>query len=532
MGKIKTANKEFNKSILPESGQYCVFELDGKQKPRHKWFDNKEDAIKYVQNNRHGANQLFIALATFNKQGSKSPGRKQEHARSLRVFFFDIDCGKGKPYATQKEGKKALKAFCKRTNLPRPTIVSSGNGIHAYWKLSTEIDADTWMKEARKLKRLVSAIEPDLDKDGIITDSARVLRPVGSFNKKDPNNHKEVTLIKDCGTIKFSEFKKILDCAVASLPTEQEPNNEGNKGVEKTINKGNYSAIKISTYCPFINKIRETRGDVNEPEWHATIGVLRHCDESPEIIHEWSKGHPNYTRKETNAKISHHDKPPTTCLYFAKISPDICKGCKHYGLIKSPIALGFIRSSDENIPEYIKEFNRYYFVSDISGKTAVCRETYDDALKTKVLVLSSFTDFRNLYNNNVVQVGSKGGGEPITTPIGNAWLNHPNRRQYDGIKLLPEGAPDRVYNLWRGFTVEAIEGSWPLMRRHIRKIICNSDKKAYDYVIKWLARMVQKPWKVGEVALVLQGDKGVGKSIIVSALCKIVGQNSMQITNS
>ena len=374
------------------------------------------------------------------------------------------------------------------------------------------------------------AHEPGLDHDGLITDTARILRPVGSTHRKAPNSPKKVTLLRDCEPMEFTAFKTLLDSAVALLPTEIAQRYKAkNDAASGTVQYKPSQAAIIAGMCPVLAKIKSTKGNVSEPLWYAGIGVLRHTAESAQIIHEWSTGHPGYSTEETDAKIAQHKMGPTNCSTFFELCPDLCKECAHYGKITSPISLGNDKTTLE-MPE-LTALNANHFVSRAGGKTVVCREVFDPELKRNKIEMSSFTDFRNFYCHQKLDIGVSRNGHPITMPLGHAWLAHPARRQYEDIKLTPEGDIDGIYNLWRGFSVKPAEGSWKLMRSHILNIICNSDKKAFRYVLGWLACLVQKPWVPGEVALVLQGKKGTGKGMFVNAFCRILGQHAMQIFN-
>lgn len=522
--------RSFLNKILPETGHFCVVVKTVKDKRTisHHWYNAKRYARDFVRACKSKENQVFVAQASFKTRGTETSGRSQENVAFMRNFFLDVDCGPGKPYATQTDGEKAVLSFCKRTGLPNPALVNSGNGLYAHWPLTTEVNADIWKTEALKLKKLVIALEPGLDNDGLIADSARILRPVGAINLKDPKTPKRVKLLRDCEPVDFGMFKALLDGAATALPTK---NHSSNKVDAKTSeDRGHTSfaqANKIAEDCPIIANIKQTKGNVPEPLWYAGIGVLRYCAESPQIIHEWSSGHPDYSIEETDAKIAQHRLPPTTCRKFAEICPEFCGQCTHYGKLTSPITLG----ATKEIPDYIKTLNSEYFIGRFGGRTVVCRETYDEALKRRAIETSTFQDFKNLYNNRKVTVGMDRNGTPMIKPLGTAWLDHEARRQYMEIKMLPEGADEGVYNLWRGFSVEPVEGSWKLMKRHIHRVICNSDKKLFNYVIRWLARMVQKPWKPGEVALVLQGGKGVGKGMLGNAICDIMGQHACHVMN-
>ena len=536
--RMKKAEKGFLNSILPKSGYICVVEQlpakseDEKALVRYKWFDSGKAAAKHIKSFKDPKIQIFVAQASFMEQGTEKTGRKQKDVAYLRGYFLDIDCGTGKPYATQVVGKIALLSFCKKAGLPVPAIVNSGNGLYAHWPLKKDEKEDVWKAGAKKLKELVRAIDPGLDNDGIIADSARILRPVGSYNRKSSSNPKLVKLLEDCEPIDFRSFLTQVEKGIAEFcPALGGTENTCAPSAQDVVNKS-YSAIKIADKCAVVADFREKKGAVSEPIWYATIGLLKHCFEAPEIILDWSNGHSNYSRKETDDKIVQWDVLPTTCGHFDNLCPELCRECQHKGEIKSPISLGSSTPLNSNFPEYVETLNKEYFVSRLGGKTVVFRETYDLQLKRKLLEKSSFADFRNYYNNLKANVGTNRDGTPISSPLGNAWLEHENRRQFKGIIMSPEGDEEGYYNLWRGFSIEPTEGSWELIKRHIRNVICNSDKMLYRYVIRWLARLIQEPWTPGEVALVLRGGRGIGKGILANNMCRIFGQHSCSVRNS
>ena len=209
--------KDFLYKLLPKSGYICVAELlhskePGKKGPmRYEWFQRRKDAIEYIMAYKSKKNQLFIAQASFKKSGTEWKGRKQIEAAFINNFFMDIDNGEEKPYATRAESKKALLAFLRKTGLPDPAIVNSGNGYYAQWPFTCEVPVDAWMPEAIKFQKLVKALAPGLDHDNLMKDSARVLRPVGSTHRKDPDDPKIVILLQDCEPIEFEFLGYLLN---------------------------------------------------------------------------------------------------------------------------------------------------------------------------------------------------------------------------------------------------------------------------------------------------------------------------------
>lgn len=190
------------------------------------------------------------------------------------------------------------------------------------------------------------------------------------------------------------------------------------------------------------------------------------------------------------------------------------------------------QDNTSHCPDYIEELNEEHFVSRHGGKTFVFNEEYDDALDRKILTTSSFAHFREFYSNEVVVTGYDNHGDPIRKKKGNTWLDHPNRRQYKGIILNPKGERPGYYNLWRGWPIAPQEGDWSKLNEHIKTNVCNGKTELYDYVVKWLAFAVQHPDKPSQVALVMRGKKGVGKSILGKIFGKLFGQNFLHIFSS
>lgn len=172
--------------------------------------------------------------------------------------------------------------------------------------------------------------------------------------------------------------------------------------------------------------------------------------------------------------------------------------------------------------------NERWFVVLDGGKVLVCEEFYDRDFERTLLRRSTFQDFRDLYSNITVL----GSGRP--KPLGELWLAHPRRRQYDGITCDPsESAPPELYNLWRGFNVDAskLDGEWDLLKEHIRLVICRGDEKLFEYHLNWFAWLVQNPHKQAGVALVWRGGQGAGKSMPAREVGKLFGPHFLTLTN-
>ena len=163
-------------------------------------------------------------------------------------------------------------------------------------------------------------------------------------------------------------------------------------------------------------------------------------------------------------------------------------------------------------------------------------EDADDATGDghREITLQTFDDFRNRYNNRKVLVGYDTKGHPMEKPLGTWWLDHAARRQYHSITFAP-GRNERPgeYNLWRGFAMKATPGDKHLRYlEHIKTNICGGDEEALRYLLCWMARAVQKPDLPGEVAVVLRGGKGTGKTIFADVFGRLFGRHYWAVADA
>jgi hypothetical protein len=175
----------------------------------------------------------------------------------------------------------------------------------------------------------------------------------------------------------------------------------------------------------------------------------------------------------------------------------------------------------------LDELNARYFVVRESGKVFV--GTFEHERDRSLLVLMSFGDFRNLHMNRKVTVQGK------EVQLGKWWLEHPKRRQYEGLTFQP-GDERRVINgrlnLWRGWAFELKAGDWSKLQEHIRIVLCSGKQELFDYVMNWLAYAVQHPDRPAEVVLVMKGKKGTGKGTLGNTMSKLFGQHALQISSA
>ena len=202
----------FLQHVLGEEGYHCLFAAHtANEKRAQKFFTDFEDMEETASYLDEQGYDVYFALATFEERGKRTAA----NAKQLRSFFLDLDCGKekfeaGKGYKSQQAAVNAIRGFCQSHQLPKPTIVNSGRGVHAYWALTEPVDAERWVPLAERFKQM--CINTDLIIDPAVpADAARVLRYPGTRNHKDSPPKSVSVLASLAPQMRLEEMVAILD---------------------------------------------------------------------------------------------------------------------------------------------------------------------------------------------------------------------------------------------------------------------------------------------------------------------------------
>ena len=329
----------FLQRVLPPTGFYVttVINPDGR---RQGFFAAVEELAKAVITLDRNNNNTYFAIAAFIDKES----RKQTNVRAIKVFALDVDCGDDKPFPTWKHGLTALGQFVQQMGLPKPMVLHSGNGIHAYWILTEELAPAQWQPLADALKTATRdkgfAVDP-----AVPADSARVLRPVGTTN---PKSGTKVRLLIDAPDVEVDTLRTVLTPYLTGLPTPPlTPRTAPSSGLAQALQVHQEfpptNATVVAAKCQQVGWGVKHQGDVDEPFWYALIGVAAHCQDPEATALAWSEQHPGYNAPATLRKLEHWRQSatgPTTCKKFEDLRPDGCKGCKFKDKVGTPARLG------------------------------------------------------------------------------------------------------------------------------------------------------------------------------------------------
>lgn len=175
---------------------------------------------------------------------------------------------------------------------------------------------------------------------------------------------------------------------------------------------------------------------------------------------------------------------------------------------------------------FVVDLNNRHAIVPIAGRVLVLNQEWDPALARNMITFSSAQDLQLRYFNKKTWAKGK------LYDIASVWLEHPQRRQYEGVVFAPGRDVPEYYNLFQGFGVEAKPGSCRYFRQFVFEVICSEVQELFTYMWLWLGHLFQKPDELPGTAFVLRGKQGVGKNTFVEAIGTLVGSGHyIQLSN-
>jgi hypothetical protein len=174
--------------------------------------------------------------------------------------------------------------------------------------------------------------------------------------------------------------------------------------------------------------------------------------------------------------------------------------------------------------EWVSEMNERYALVRIGTDIQVMDfQTPNQGSRKFSAKPMKITTFKSLLAGQFVEV-SKEKSLPKTT----AWLNHPSRRQFEGVSYSPgEKTASNVLNLWNGFAVEPKVGDISPWKKLHSSLIPNPELA--EWVVKWLAWRLQNLDKIPGTVLIFRGKKGTGKNSLFEPVITFFGEHSMVV---
>jgi len=180
----------------------------------------------------------------------------------------------------------------------------------------------------------------------------------------------------------------------------------------------------------------------------------------------------------------------------------------------------------------VDRYNENHFIAPHGKGVAVYTEKHDYELDRPGLEVMNVQAFKELHRHDLVSVPDNGGFKQVRAV--DIWHASTDRRCYTGGVIFDPAGTVRAntYNLYQGFGVTAQAGDISFLLGYMKSLLCSGNEAQFQYLINWLAYAVQYPERQAEVAIVLRGGKGIGKSTLGRLMVRVFGSHGLQITNS
>lgn len=186
----------------------------------------------------------------------------------------------------------------------------------------------------------------------------------------------------------------------------------------------------------------------------------------------------------------------------------------------------------------LQALNEQYTWIAEAGKPRIINKEYDPVLDRDVWIRMTPYDFKEHYCNRAIERDTSKLSKNASTTIklGQAWCEWPRRNSRKGIVFYPVDnyQDNRYLNLWDGFRYQRDlrkTGSWEHLKELVFEITCDGNQESFEYVMRWMAFLVQSPWENPDVALIVRGAKGAGKGTLGNALCKMIGRHALHVSS-
>lgn len=447
--------------------------------------------------------------------------KKADRQQIASLSWLHVDVDPAETADLEGERLRIIGLFTDRLpkSVPPPTcIIFSGGGFQAFWKLKDPLELDGSIASAENAKRWNQQLELLFGGDAC-HNIDRIMRLPGTINIPDA---KKVKKGRSPTLAKLVEFR----------PERVYPLKQFTAAQEIQADDKGFSEVQTLDVGGDIDRI----SDLSELDpWDVP-------DRVKVIIAQGH--HPDQPKKGDNSRSSWlfdavcqlvRSGVPDKVIYSILTDPGwgIAESVLELGARAHKYAIKQIATAKEQVEDpWLRKLNsQFAVIENIGGKCRVVEEIEDEALGRTRLTKISFEDFRNRLMHHTIEVGGGKNG-PQMKPVGNWWLQNPKRRQFGRIVFVPGKEVAGAYNLWTGFACPAIPGDCSMFLDHVAENICNGDESSFDYLIKWLARGVQHPASAGEVAIVMRGGRGTGKTKFAKIYGSLFGRHFMTVANS
>lgn len=300
-----------------------------------------EDAIKL-----RDYHNVYFGVGVRKEDLGQFKRGKNEDVSLLPGVWVEIDLKSGVHAANNLPEYEDVQSILETFPLEPSIINNSGGGLHCYWLFQEPaqlLSKQNVQSAERMLSRFQNVFIRLARAKGLHIDNtadlARVLRVPGTYNLKAEPKPVKTELFEPDRCYSINDLYEAITTIEASFP-EEPREKAARKQYDGELPDAKHPE-RIVQECQFIKEYLDHQETANYSEWMTTLTIAAYCENGEELVHDWSKEHPEYKEQVVERKYNEirTKMKPRTCQ---GINQEFgrCNGCRHFNKINSPIALG------------------------------------------------------------------------------------------------------------------------------------------------------------------------------------------------
>jgi len=109
------------------------------------------------------------------------------------------------------------------------------------------------------------------------------------------------------------------------------------------------------------------------------------------------------------------------------------------------------------------------------------------------------------------------------------FINNPGTHVYNAVAFSPLATPTTTLNYWIEPSIKPFQGDWFVIQEFLHTVICNNNVALNDYLIHYLAHMLQHPEEKPGIMIVFLSGQGCGKGTFYKLLRRIWSRTTLQV---
>jgi hypothetical protein len=111
------------------------------------------------------------------------------------------------------------------------------------------------------------------------------------------------------------------------------------------------------------------------------------------------------------------------------------------------------------------------------------------------------------------------------------FLNNPNTHMFNAVAFSPLATPPSTLNYWIEPPIKPKKGDWFVIQEFIHTVICNNNVALVDYLVRYLAHMLQHPEEKPGIMIVFLSGQGTGKGTFYKLLDRVWPRTTLQVSD-